>query len=80
MFESQVGVTTTLQQIYTLVNGENIDDNIINAWFVFLNSLEQYKAKNSYSRFFLLTFVVVSLLFDNYVKLFPEYRGFCLKT
>ena len=63
IFESQVGATTTLQQVYTLVNGENIDDNVITAWSAYLNSLEKYKSSNSYSRFFLPTFVVVSFFF-----------------
>ncbi|PWA49470.1 hypothetical protein CTI12_AA482120 [Artemisia annua] len=58
MFDSQVGASTTLQQIYTLVNDENIDDHVITAWSAYLNSLEKYKSQNSFSRFYLPTFVV----------------------
>ncbi|GJZ15821.1 hypothetical protein Tco_0551498 [Tanacetum coccineum] len=58
--KSQVARTkASRKQTESLVNRENIDDGVVDAWSEHLNSLESLRAENSMSRFFLPTFIVV---------------------
>nr|GEZ33267.1 hypothetical protein [Tanacetum cinerariifolium] len=50
----------------SLVNGEIIDDGVVDAWCEFLNSLECLRSENSMSRFFVPTFIVVFIPVSNY--------------
>nr|GEZ32660.1 hypothetical protein [Tanacetum cinerariifolium] len=58
LFETKIGTMESTQQIESLVNGEIIDDGVVDAWCEFLNSLECLRSENSMLRFFLLAFTV----------------------
>lgn len=62
LFESGTGVKVTFAQLMTLMGVDNIDSRVVDAWSLFLNSLEQYKDPASHSRFYLPNFDVVSYL------------------
>nr|GEZ80899.1 hypothetical protein [Tanacetum cinerariifolium] len=50
---SAIGTKTSRKQIETLVNGEKIDDGVVDAWSEHLKSLESLRPENSMSKIFL---------------------------
>ncbi|GJU98869.1 hypothetical protein Tco_1328140 [Tanacetum coccineum] len=68
LFETETGTKAYRQQMESLVNGEIIDNGVVDAWCEFLNSLEILRGENSMSRFFLPTFVVDKKLFGSEAK------------
>ncbi|GKC21705.1 hypothetical protein Tco_1023855 [Tanacetum coccineum] len=68
LFETETGTMASSKQMESLVNGENIDDGVVDAWCEFLNSLESLRSENSMSRFFLPTYTVDKKLFGMEAK------------
>ncbi|GJR09744.1 hypothetical protein Tco_0792396 [Tanacetum coccineum] len=68
LFETETRKKAYRQQMESLVNGEIIDNGVVDAWCEFLNSLEILRGENSMSRFFLPTFVVDKNLFGSEAK------------
>ncbi|GJX41857.1 hypothetical protein Tco_0256847 [Tanacetum coccineum] len=58
LFQNETRTKASRKQMESLVNGENIDNAALDAWFEYLNSLENLRGENSMSRFFLPTFIV----------------------
>ncbi|GKB88737.1 hypothetical protein Tco_0961009, partial [Tanacetum coccineum] len=58
LFENETGTNASRKQMESLVNGENIDNAVVDAWSEYLNTLESLRGENSMSRFFLPTFIV----------------------
>ncbi|GKF31273.1 hypothetical protein Tco_0101071, partial [Tanacetum coccineum] len=80
LFETETGTMASTQQMESLVNGENIDDGVVDAWCEFLNSLESLRSDNSMSRFFLPTFTVVKKLFGIVAKVNESVTKFLLNV
>ncbi|GJX18521.1 C2 calcium-dependent membrane-targeting protein [Tanacetum coccineum] len=68
LFENEIGTKASRKQMESLVNGENIDNAVVDAWSEYLNSLESLRGENSMSRFFLPTFIVDKKMFGNESK------------
>nr|GEY48283.1 hypothetical protein [Tanacetum cinerariifolium] len=68
LFETQTGTKESRKQMESLVNGENIDNAVMDAWSEYLNSLKSLRGENSMSRFFLLTFIVDKKMFGDEFK------------
>ncbi|GJX33465.1 hypothetical protein Tco_0243320, partial [Tanacetum coccineum] len=80
LFETETGTMASTQQMESLVNGENIDDGVVDAWCEFLNSLESLRSDNSMSRFFLPIFTVDKKLFGIEVKANESVTKFLLNV
>ncbi|GKD29706.1 hypothetical protein Tco_1240484 [Tanacetum coccineum] len=68
LFETETETMASSKQMESLVNGENIDDGVVDAWCEFLNSLESLRSENSMSRFLLPTYTVDKKLFGMEAK------------
>nr|GEW30733.1 C2 calcium-dependent membrane targeting [Tanacetum cinerariifolium] len=68
LFKTETRIKAYRQQMECLVNGEIIDNGVVDAWCEFLNSLESLRIENLMSRFFLPTFVVDKKLFGSEAK------------
>nr|GEY81131.1 hypothetical protein [Tanacetum cinerariifolium] len=80
LFETKTGTMASTLQMESLVNGEIIDDGVVDAWCEFLNSLECLRSENSMSRFFLPTFVVDKKLFGMEAKANESVTKFLLNV
>ncbi|GJZ43884.1 C2 calcium-dependent membrane-targeting protein [Tanacetum coccineum] len=93
LFENETGTKASRKQMESLVNGENIDNAVVDAWSEYLNSLESLRGENSMSRFFLPTFIVnlkktlilrdcAEALYENFLDYFrycgTEYRRYSI--
>nr|GEZ59302.1 putative ribonuclease H-like domain-containing protein [Tanacetum cinerariifolium] len=80
LFETKIGTMASTLQMECLVNGEIIDDGVVDAWCEFLNSLECLRSETSMSRFFLPTFIVDKKLFGIEAKANESVKKFLLNV
>ncbi|GKB96871.1 hypothetical protein Tco_0983008 [Tanacetum coccineum] len=64
LFETISGQQSTRVQMESLVQRENVDNNILDTWGSVLNHMEVYRSKESPFRMFLPTFVVNNTMYN----------------
>nr|GEW02517.1 RNA-directed DNA polymerase, eukaryota, reverse transcriptase zinc-binding domain protein [Tanacetum cinerariifolium] len=80
LFETETGTMASTLQMESLVNGEIIDDGVVDAWCEFLNLFECLRSETSMSRFFLPTFIVDKKLFGIEAKANESVTKFLLNV